>query len=342
MKTYKFNAALVSHPINWPTVDSTGNKVEVIDAYFNEAETNFKNKVLAKTSGGKYKIFGLDELFLSADKRDLAVRCAMVTAFGKGHSLKIGNPNDTLQNSELSLQNFALYGNEKSGFCLSIHSPEEQNWIAEGHNPKKVTVGQLGADYRLLSLDEIVNDNTFPVLSEIEMFSRGLQKWWTSSYRGDGKEQTYRTKLTRDELAEKRVPKWKHPVAPNGYEWLNEVPTKSLYNEGWRGLLKGEKFHNGDAVSNEYYRLNILHDSHGLIGTIPNKDSCWDFLTKRPLPAPKWLEAPTGDGAYWVWHNVNGWVLGQVTGGHLHLVGFISKFETSMYGKYIKIQPPAI
>ena len=110
MKTYKFNAALASRPINWPTVDSSGNKLEVVDAYFNAPETNYKNKVLAKTISGKYQVFGLDEAFLSADKRDMSVRCAMVNAFRQGHSLQYGSENATLFH-------FAMYGNEKSGFC---------------------------------------------------------------------------------------------------------------------------------------------------------------------------------------------------------------------------------
>lgn len=78
--------------------------------------------------------------------------------------------------------------------------------IAPGHNPDGLTVAQVGDGYRLLDEDEV--DERWkgtPVHREIEAWFPWW--WWDSGWRGETKRITYRTKLSREELARLREAK---------------------------------------------------------------------------------------------------------------------------------------
>ena len=81
--------------------------------------------------------------------------------------------------------------------------------IAPGHNPDGLTVAQVGDGYRLLDDDEV--DERWqgaPIRREIDALGPG-ETWDNSGWRGGAKDITYRTKLSREELA-----KLRNPVAP--------------------------------------------------------------------------------------------------------------------------------
>jgi len=71
--------------------------------------------------------------------------------------------------------------------------------VAAGHNPDKLTEEQVGVieGWRLLDEDEISQDRNW--MDEIELRSEG--RWEDGKWCGNRKSATYRTRLTRDELA---------------------------------------------------------------------------------------------------------------------------------------------
>lgn len=95
--------------------------------------------------------------------------------------------------------------------------------IAPGHNPKGLTVAQVGDGYRLLDEDEV--DERWqgtPRHREIEAW---FQRWDGSGWRGDTEEITYRTKLSREELARLREarPEPSVTIPKSEYERLQQA-----------------------------------------------------------------------------------------------------------------------
>lgn len=86
--------------------------------------------------------------------------------------------------------------------------PKTESQIAPGHNPAKLTVEQVGEGWRLLDPDEIKDGSA---LYEIEAWG-GIIWLNNLAYVGHVQCRTYRTKLTRQELAALREPY--RPYAP--------------------------------------------------------------------------------------------------------------------------------
>ena len=75
------------------------------------------------------------------------------------------------------------------------------------HNVYNLTpeVIEVNKGYRLLDEDEIVgNGEGYPPLIDIEMWNNTVEKWDQSGYRGDTISADYRTKLSKEELKNKR------------------------------------------------------------------------------------------------------------------------------------------
>ena len=82
--------------------------------------------------------------------------------------------------------------------------------IAPGHNPKGLTVAQVGDGYRLLDEDEVGGRyGEERSLRGIECFLPD-RTWDASGWWGTSKEYTFRTKLSREELARLRE-SWRKP-----------------------------------------------------------------------------------------------------------------------------------
>lgn len=76
---------------------------------------------------------------------------------------------------------------------------------APGHNLRGLTVAQVGAGYRLLDEDEVDGRHgNGPVHPEIEALVGPDGTWDNSGWWGTLKYYTYRTKLSREELARLR------------------------------------------------------------------------------------------------------------------------------------------
>lgn len=88
--------------------------------------------------------------------------------------------------------------------------------IAPGHNPDKLTVSQVGEGWRLLDGDEIKSRRIDTL--KIERWFLGR---WDEGVECSGVSNmvTYRTRLSRAELAALDAPPWTMPKAPEGHEW---------------------------------------------------------------------------------------------------------------------------
>lgn len=161
-----------------------------------------------------------------------------------------------------------------------------QDPIAPGHNPDKLTVSQVGEGWRLLDRDE--------ALWYIQNNKQASQTEYWPAYQGHwhrffddkspiGKTETYRTRLTREELAalDKPKPAWQLPAPPAGKRWHREDFCEADLPEGWRPLLEGEDIHAGDEwlTCSGVWQSQMSFEKGGLYSGVQK------HRTRRPLPS---------------------------------------------------------
>ncbi len=164
----------------------------------------------------------------------------------------------------------------------ALHVPAPVSPIAPGHNPDNLSVEQVGEGWRLLDGDEIKNrwlecERWQLDTSDMENRHWGSGNFWTN------RTATYRTRLSRSELAALDKPAWTLPAPPAGQRWHRDDFTEQDLPEGWRPFLKFEETHPGcECFDDNKWRA--------FTSTMGCKlESSWQmkFRTRRPLPSPE-------------------------------------------------------
>lgn len=161
--------------------------------------------------------------------------------------------------------------------------------IAPGHNPKNLTVAQVGEGYRLLDRDEIGQGLDSRSLKEIEAW---MASYWDSAgwagygWAGACASNVYRTKLSRKELARLRESALKahdEPApTPEPTPASTSIPT--IYNRVIRHVTCQRKSANS-------YRLDYFSDKSMMTVNITMSDSPPDLVETLCSLARKAIEA---------------------------------------------------
>lgn len=106
------------------------------------------------------------------------------------------------------------------------------------HNPDNLTPEQVGVSegWRLLDEDEVTGASNREI-DGIQLFLRGREWWGDSNLSGNGNHVTYRTKLTREELAEKRG--LKQAIISHGFDEEDAIPQEAI--DAFRELTESTK-----------------------------------------------------------------------------------------------------
>lgn len=129
-------------------------------------------------------------------------------------------------------------------------------YIAKGHNPRCLTVDQVGEGWRLLDKDEI-KERPYYLLS-IEQYGRGQENvndWYVNNpTKGNLLTETYRTKLTREEL--KKIDNKSASRSDKRYKLAEFIGYKNINIVCWRGHLNGCE----STIPNWFESLDACND----------------------------------------------------------------------------------
>lgn len=146
------------------------------------------------------------DLFLSADYSDPAVRLAVQKAHEK-LGMEVSIFAQATQKWVMPFRNEPpswLW--DSSQYRLAQHVPAPVDPIAKGHNPDKLKISQVGEGWRLLDYDEY---RERACTKEIQLWAVKLNGGWGDGWvEGSTYEYTYRTRLSREELAALDAPKF--------------------------------------------------------------------------------------------------------------------------------------
>lgn len=160
--------------------------------------------------------------------------------------------------------------------------------IAPGHNPKNLTVAQVGEGYRLLDRDEIGQGLDSRSLKEIEAW---MASYWDSSgwagygWAGACASNVYRTKLSRKELARLRESALKPKADPTPEPTTpasTAIPT--IYNRVIRHATCRR-------VGANSFRLDYFSDKSMMAVNLTMSDSPPDLVETICCLARKAIEA---------------------------------------------------